>query len=303
MSNPITTGSHPKLLWPGIHALAMNSYNNHPDEWREIFDVFSSSMAYEEEVEMSAFDLAQVKTEGASTVYTGLEQGPTKRYTHVAWSLGYIITKEALADNLYKSKSMRLAPMLSRSFKIAKEMVHANILNRGFTASYAGIDGKELVATDHPVAGGGTQSNELAVAADLSEASLEDMLTMVMEAKNSKGHPIALKATGLIVPPSQVFNAARILESTGQNDTSNNATNAIRALGMVPKVIVNHYLTDSDAWFIKTDAPNGLQHFVRQSYEFSQDNDFDTDNAKAKGYERYAAGWTEWRSVFGTAGA
>lgn len=303
MTGVITTGAHPKALWPGVHKFVMNDYNDFPWLYKEIFTIERSSMAYEEDVELSAFDLPQIKPEGSAVVYTGQTQGPTKRYTHVAYALGYIVTKEELDDNLYKSKSFRRAKMLTRSFKVAKEMVHWNVLNRAFNSAYVGADGKELVATDHPV-GSGTQSNELAVAADLSEASLEDMLTLVMTAKNSKGHPIQLRAMKLIVGPENAFNAERIMNSTSQTGNANNDINAIKSMGLLPGgVVVSPYLTDTDAWFILTDAPNGLMSFERTPYEFTQDNDFDTENAKAKGYERYSCGWTDWRSVYGTPGA
>lgn len=299
----ITTGAHPKALWPGVHAFAMGLYNQHATEYDKVFTVESSSMAYEEDVEVSAFDLAQIKSEGAAVAYTGHSQGWTKRYTHVAYALGYIVTKEEIADNLYKSRAFKRAQMLTRSFKTTKEMVHFNILNRAFDPNYVGGDGKELIATDHPSAAG-NWSNELGTPADLSEASLEDMLTMIMQAKNSKGHPIQLQARKLVVAPSNAFNAERILKSSLQNDTGNNAVNAIRSMGLLPEgAMVGHYLTDDDAWFILTDAPNGLMSFQRAAYEFTQDNDFDTENAKAKGYERYSAGWTDPRAIYGSAGA
>lgn len=299
----ITTGAHPKALWPGVHAFCMATYNNHPEQYSRVFNVESSTKAYEEDVETTAFDLAQVKPEGAAIAYTGHTQGATKRYTHVAYALGYIVTKEELDDNQYESASFKRSALLARSFKITKEMVHFNVLNRAFSNSYTGMDGKELLATDHPTLSG-NQQNELTVAADLSEASLEDMLTLIMMAKNSKGHPIVLTARQLIVAPGNAFNAERILKSALQNDTANNAVNAIKSMGLLPEgYMTSPYLTDDDAWFIKTDAPNGLTSFRRKGYEFTQDNDFDTKNAKAAGYERYSCGWTDWRSLFGSAGA
>jgi hypothetical protein len=299
----ITTGAHPKALWPGVHAFVMGSYSEHPTEYSKIFDIETSSMAYEEDVETTGFDLAQIKTEGAAVSYTGHTQGSTKRYTHVAYSLGYIVTREEMDDNLYKSRSFKRGKMLSFSFKTTKEIVHANVLNRAFSNSYLGMDGVELLSTAHPTLAG-NQSNELATPADLSEASLEDMMILIETAKNSKGHPIAIRGQKLIVAPQEAFNAERILKSSLQNDTANNAVNALKSMGLLKGgVVVNHYLTDADAWFVKTDAPNGLMGFTRKGFEFTQDNDFDTMNAKAKGYERYSVGWTDWRGLYGSAGA
>ena len=297
----ITTGAHPKALWPGVHAFAMALYKKHPALWSQMFNVVSSEKAYEEEVETTAFDLAQVKSEGAGTAYTGHNQGFTKRYTHVTYSLGYIVTEEEKDDNLYESKSFRRAELLSRSFATSKEMVHANVYNRAFSSSYLGGDAKELCATDHATLAG-NQQNELTVAADLSEASLEDVITLIMIAKNSKGHPIALKPRKLITAPQNWANATRILKSTLQNDTNLNAINVMD--GRLPEGhMTNPYLTDADAWFVLTDAPHSMTSFTRKEYVFKQDNDFDTSNAKAKGTERYSCGWTDWRGVYGSPGA
>lgn len=303
MAGPISTGNHPKALWPGVHAFVMGEYKDHPVEYRDIFDMMSSDKAYEEDVETTGFGLAQVKSEGGPTAYDSHTQGFTKRYTHVAYSLGFIVTREEMDDNLYKSRAFNRGKQLSFSFRTTKEIVAANILNRAFNSSYTGGDGKELLATDHPTLAADF-SNELAVAADLSEASLEDILTQIMETKNSRGLQIAVRGRKLIVPPALAFTAERIMKSTLQNDTANNAVNAIRSMGLLPDgVSVNHYLTDDDAWFVKTDVPNGLCCFERTAFEFTRDNDFDTSNAKAKGYERYAFGWTDPRGLFGSEGA
>lgn len=298
----ITTGAHPKALWPGVRKFVMGEYNSHPEEYSMIFDMKSSSMAYEEDVETTGFGLAKVKPEGSAVTYDTHSQGFVKRYTHVAYSLGYIVTREELDDNQYKSKSFKRGKALSFSFRTTKEIVAANILNRAFSDSYTGGDGVELLSTAHPTLAG-NQSNELDVAADLSEASLEDLLTQIMEAKNSRGLQIGIRGRKLIVPPALAFEAERIMKSTLQNDTANNAVNAVRSMGLLPEgVCVNHYLTDTDAWFVKTDVPDGLLGFTRTPFEFTQDNDFDTENAKAKGYERYAFGWTDWRGLFGSPG-
>jgi hypothetical protein len=298
----ITTGAHPKALWPGVRKFVMGEYSEHPTEYTDIFDMKSSSMAYEEDVELTGFGLAPVKAQGSAVAYDSHQQGFIKRYTHVAYALGYIVTREELDDNLYKSRSFKRGKMLAFSFRTTKETVGANILNRAFNAAYPGGDGKELLATDHPTLAGNF-SNELATPADLSEAALEDILIQIMETKNSRGLQIAIRGDCLIVPPALAFTAERIMKSTLQNDTANNAVNAIRSMGLLRGgVKVNHYLTSDSAWFVKTDAPDGLMGFQRTPFEFTQDNDFDTMNAKAKGYERYVFGWTDPRGLFGSAG-
>ena len=298
-----STGNHPAALWPGVEAMFGRSYNEHAMECTQIFTVKGSKKAYEEVVRVTGTGLAPVKAEGDSTSYTDTSQADTTRYTNVAYSLGTIVTREAIADNLYEDVGKANAEALGFSMRTTKEVVSANVLNRGFNASYVGGDGKELFATDHPSAVG-NQSNELAVAADFSEASLEDMLTNIMEAKNYEGLQIAIRGERLIVPPSLAFDAERVLKSTLRSGSDFNDVNAVRSMGLLPQgYIVNHYLTDSDAWFIKTDVPNGLTMFKRQGIEFTRDNDFDTGNAKAKAYERYAVGWSDWLGCFGTPGA
>jgi hypothetical protein len=294
----ISTGAHPKALWPGVHKFAMGVYDSFEEEFSKVYKVESSEKAYEEDVETTAFDLAQVKPEGSAVAYTGHSQ----RYTNVAYSLGFIVTKEEIADNQYKDKAFKRAGLLSRSFRVTKEIVHWNVFNRATSGSYLGGDGVALLSTAHPTLSG-NMSNRLATDADLSEASLEDMLTMIRVAKNSKGHPIMIKAEKLVVSPYDAFNAERILHSTLQNDTATNAVNAVKSRGLLPGgYMVGTYLTDADAWFITTNVDAGLTSFKRQGYEFTTDNDFDTENAKSKGYERYVPGWTDWRGVYGTSG-
>lgn len=301
----ITTGAHPAALWPGVHAFFGAQYKKHPRIWSRIFDEVKSEMNYEEDVVTTGFGLAQLKNEGSSIAYDDHSQEGTKRYTHQTWGLGYIVTMEELQDNLYKSRSFRRARMLARSMAITKEINGANILNRGFDGSnYAdGWDSKELFATDH-VTQGGNKSNELSTAADLSETAIEDLLIQIDQMEDTRGLKIALKPRCLIVPSALRFKAHRIVKSDQQNDTANNATNAIKDMGMFPDgIIVNNYLTDTDAWFIKTDADFGLQCMNRMKLAFTQDNDFDTENAKAKAVERYIFGWSDWRGAFGTPGA
>lgn len=303
MAGVITTGNHPKALWPGMRAFWGRQYDEHPQEWSEIFETKSSEKNYEEDTEVTGFGLAPVKAQAGAVSYDSETQGPTKRYTHITYGLGYIVTREEMEDNLYEVVSKRRIQALAFSIRQTEEIVCANILNRAFNSSYTGGDGTEMIATTHTTVDG-TQSNKLTTAADLSEASIEDLVIQIMQSKNSRGHRIKLMPQKLIVAPSEAFNATRILKSTLQSGTANNDVNAIKAMGILPQgVVVNHYLTDADAWFIKTNAPNGLMRFNRRSTEFKQDNDFDTENAKAKSTLRFSVGWTDWRAIFGTAGA
>ncbi|RYG79357.1 MAG: hypothetical protein EON59_16360, partial [Alphaproteobacteria bacterium] len=289
--------------WPGLHALFGTTYDDIPRRYDDIFRVEKSDKAYEEIVELSGFGLAPIKAEGASIVYDSTSQGPTSRFTNVVYGLGFIETRESVEDNQYKGRATQRTRALARSMSVTKETVHANIFNRAFNAQYLGSDGKPLIATDHPTLGG-TQSNRLAVDADLSEASLEDALIQIRTAKDRRGLPINLTGAKLVVPPGEAFNAKRILGSTGQNDTANNAINAMKSMGMLPGGVIDWvYLTDPDAWFIVTDVDQGLISFQRRALEFAKDGDFDTDNFKHKATERYVPGWADWRAVFGTPGA
>lgn len=302
MAGVITTGNHPKLLWPGLNAL-FGTYKDLPYEHTMVFDVNTSDKAYEEDVELPGFGLAPVKSEGNAISYDTHAQGYTSRYTNVTYGLGFIETIEAVEDNQYKSRATKRTKMLARSMRVTKETVMANIINRAFTAAYAGGDGKELLATDHPTLDG-TQSNELSVAADLSEASLEDLLIQIMNAKDSRGLRMQLIGRKLIVPVNLAFEAERIVKSNLQNDTANNAINAVRSMGLLPDGVMKwHYLTDTDAWFIKTDCPDALKLFNRRALSFAKDSDFDTDNFKHKATERYVGGWSDWRGLYGSPGA
>lgn len=299
----ITTGSHPKSLWPGVKAFFGKTYREKPTVCAMVFDSMTSDKAYEEIVEETGFGLAPQKAEGASVSYDTDAQGYTTRFTNVTYGLGAIITREAIEDNQYESVATRKAAKLARSMRQTKENVHANVLNRAFTAAYAGGDGKELLATDHPSLAG-IQSNELAVAADLSEASLEDLLIMIRQATDSRGLRIQLEGQKLIVPAQLAFEATRILSSVNQAGTANNDINAMKALGLLPGgVVIWDYLTDADAWFVKTDTSEGLITMQRRALTLSQDNDFDTENARMKATERYVSGWGDWRGLYGSAGA
>lgn len=298
----ITTGSHPKALWPGVKKFFGKTYAEKPLVCDMVFDEYSSDKSYEEYVEETGFGLAPVKAEGGSISYDTDAQGYVARLNNVVYGLGAKVSKEAISDNQYEAVAKRKAAKLARSMRQTKENVFANILNNGFSAATGG-DGKELLATDHPTLSG-DQSNELAVAADLSEASLEDLLTQIRQAKDSRGLRIQLKGQKLIVPPELEFEATRILSSTNQSGTANNDINAMKALGLLPGgVVVWDYLTDADAWFAKTDAETGLIRQKRWALAMDQDNDFDTSNACMKATERYAAGWADWRGLFGSPGA
>jgi hypothetical protein len=296
----IGTGNHPKALWPGMHAFFGATYKEHPEEFRDIFEIDRSTKNYEEDTKLTGFGLAPVKGEGGSTSYDSESQGYTKRYTHTAYSLGYIVNKEEMDDNLYEIVSRRRIKRLAFSMRQTKEVVSANVLNRAFTSTYTGGDGKELCATDHPSLNG-TFQNELSVAADFSEAALEDMVILISQAKNERGLNIALRPMKLVHPTNLQFEVNRVLKSELTPGTANNAINAVRLVGLKP--VLNHYLTDTDAWFVTTDCPNGLTMFDRKALEFTTDNDFDTDNAKAKAYMRFSVGWTDPLGCFGSPGA
>lgn len=299
----ITTGSHPKALWPGIKAWWGRSYSEHSPEYPDLFDTDTSERAYEEDVQVTGFGLAPVKPEGGSISYDSESQGFVSRYVHVAYALGYICTYEEQQDGLYEVVSKRRAQSLAFSMRQTKENVGANIYNRAFDSNYTGGDGKELLATDHPSLGG-DWANEPTAGTDFSETAVEDLIIQIMGATNDRGLKISLMPKSLIVPRQLWFEANRVLKSVMQNDTANNAVNALKATNALPGGIkVNHYLTDQDAWFIRTNAPRGLIHYQREAASFTQDNDFDTSNAKAKSYERYSFKWTDPRGLYGSPGA
>lgn len=302
MAGVITTGNHPKALWPGVKAWFGKNYADHPTQWTELFDSFTSDKAYEEIVQLVGFGFVPVKPQGSPTTYDSDVQGPVARATHVAYSLGYIVTHEELKDNLYTEVSGTRASALARSFALTKERVGAGVYNRATTSGYVGADGVTLLNTAHPNVSGGTWSNKLAVDADLSEASVEDLCIQIMQAEDDRGLKISLMPQKLIVNPSNFFNASRIFDTEYQPDTANNNINVLKAKGIIPKVVVNHYLTDDDAWFVRTNVQNGLMYFEREGLSFDQDNDYDTMNAKAKGYERYSFIWGDPHAIYGSTG-
>lgn len=295
------TGSHPQQLWPGIKKIFGNVYKEKPLVASMVFDATSSDKAYERYVEETGFGLAAIKAEGAGISYDTDQQGVVQDLTNVTYALGAKVTMEAIQDNQYESVASKKSKKLARSMRQTKENVAANILNNGFTSA-VWADGKALLATDHPTLSG-DQANEPAVAADLSEASLEDALTAIRGFKDSRGLRIQAKGVKLIVPSALEFDATRILSSTNQSGTANNDINAMKALGMLPGgVVVWDYLTDADAWFIKTDQ-EGLVLQQRMKVELEQDNDFDTSNACMKAVERYTVGAYDFRAIYGSPGA
>jgi hypothetical protein len=296
-----TRSTMPDLLWPGIQAIFGTNYEKLDKEYTRIFDVRKSTKAYEKVSEATGLGLAHVKAEGQSIVYDSPGAGPTSVFTHVTYGLGYMITREAMEDNQYQEVAESNAASLPWSMLTTKEIVHANVLNRAFNSSYVGGDGQPLVADAHPTASG-TFDNNL-TAADLSEAALEDALSTIAMAKNSAGLPIALRAVRLIVGPGQIFQATRILESDGRVGSANNDVNAIKTLGLVPEIVINHYIDDPDAWFLQTNVPNGLISYQRRALDLEDDTDFDTENRKHKATERYSAGWGDPRAIFGNTGA
>ena len=297
-----TRSTMPDLLWPGIQAIFGLNYEKLDKEYTRIFDIRKSTKAYEKVSEATGLGLALVKGEGQSITYDAPGAGPTSVFTHVTYGLGYIITCEAIEDNQYQEVAESNAASLPWSMLTTKEIVHANVLNRAFNGSYVGGDGQPLVSASHPGAAG-VWSNSLGVAADLSESALEDALTQLATAKNSAGLPIALRAVRLIVGPGQIFAATRILESDGRVGSANNDVNAIKTLGLVPEIVINHYLDDPDAWFLQTNVPNGLISYQRRALDMEDDTDFDTENRKHKATERYSAGWGDPRALFGNQGA
>ena len=293
-----------KELLPGLNALFGMEYERYPEEHKAIFETETSERSFEEETKLSGFGTAPVKGEGAAIAYDNAQEAWTARYNHETIALGFSITEEAIEDNLYDSLSARYTKALARSMANTKQVKAANILNNGFSASFPGGDGKALFATDHPLVSGGTNSNEPTTPADLNETSLEAAIIQIAAWTDERGLLIAAKPRKLIVPPSLMFVATRLLETELRTATADNDTNALRSLGAIPEgYTVNHYLTDTDAWFLKTDVPNGLKHFVRSPLSNSMDGDFDTGNVRYKARERYSFGFSDPLGMFGSPGA
>jgi len=292
-----------KELEPGLNALFGLEYKNYANEHEEIFSKENSDRAFEEEVMLSGFGNAGVKPEGQSINYDAATETFTARYTHETLALAFSITEEAIEDNLYDRISSRYTKALARSMANAKQVKAANVLNRAFNSSYTGGDGKELCATDHTIVSG-TEQNELSTAADLNETSLEQAMIDIAALTDERGLKIAAKGMKMIIPSALQFTAERLMKSTLRVGTADNDINAVRSMGMIPQgYTVNHYLTDTDAFFIKTDVPNGLKHFVRAPIKTAMEGDFETGNVRYKARERYSFGWSDWRGIFGSPGA
>lgn len=299
----INSGNFAKALWPGVNAWYGKSYNEFDVEFEKLFTKYSSSRAFEEDVGLSSFGLAIAKAEGAPIQYDSERQGFTTRFQHAVYALGFIITREIMEDDQYDVVGQKKAQGLAYSIRQTKEVLGTNVYNRAFNTAYTGGDGKPLLSASHPNVAGGTWSNLIGTAADLSEAALEQAVIDIAGYTNDRGLKIAVRPTKLIIPYQLQFEAARILKSTGRVDTPNNDINALNSMGMFRDVIVNHYLTDSDAWFIGTDVPHGMKYWERRADEFAMDNDFDTENAKFKASFRASWGWTDPKALYGSAGA
>lgn len=305
-SGTISTGSLPRLLQEGVANVFGNSLKEHQTKWDKMFSVNQSSKAFEVDVQLEGFDRASSKPEGDDITFDSRQQGFTPKYIMTTFAKGYIVTEEALDDELYGQLNDG-ARALARVMSITKEIEGSAVYNNGFDGAVTMTDGDgvALFSTAHSSGpSGGTYSNRLTVDADLSEASLEDILIQIQTIEDARGLPAALQAIRLIVAPANSFEAQRILGSVLQNDTGNNATNAVRDMNSVRDGFMsNPFLTDTDAWFLTTDAPQGLKYYTRRAVRFGQDNAFTSGNARFKADERYDFGWTDARGAFGSSGA
>ncbi len=304
MAGTIARGNAPRLLQDGVKRVFGQAYAEHPTEYTTIFDTDSSRKAFELDVQFEGFGLASVKNEGGDIAFDTQRQGFTPTYPHITYGKGFVVTKEALQDELYDQFSKR-ARGLAFSMTQTKEIIGSNVLNNGFDGNFVmgGGDGQPLFSESHinGPTDGSLYANMLATAADLSEASLEDLLIVIGQATDPRGLRIAIQGTKLIIPIQEQFEAQRILGSVLQNDTANNATNALRDMNAIRDgFAVNHYLTDEANWFIKTNAPDGMKYYTRQEVEFGEDNAFTTGNIRFKADERYSFGWTDPRGIYGS---
>ena len=293
-----------KELEPGLNALFGMEYQRYENEHAEIYDTVSSDRAFEEDVLLVGFGNAPTKVEGQGVSFDTASESYSARYTHETIALAFALTEEAIEDNLYDRLGARYTKALARSMAHTKQVKAASILNNAFNSSFTGGDGKELCATDHPLASGGTLSNELSTAADLNETSLENSLIDIANFKDDRDMILALRGMKLIVPTNLQFVADRLMDTPGRVGTSDNDINAVRNMGMIPEgYVVNHILTDTDAFFIKTDCPDGFKHFERTPLSTAMEGDFDTGNMRFKARERYSFGFSNPRAVFGSPGA
>lgn len=300
----ITRSQLLKELEPGLNALFGLEYDRYDNEHSEIFDTENSDRAFEEEVMLSGFGQAPVKGEGAAIAYDTAGEAFTARYTHETIALAFAITEEAVEDNLYDKLSARYTRALARSMSNTKQVKAASILNNAFSSSYKGGDNVSLISNAHTTTGGGNWSNTLATQADLNETSLEQALIDIAAFIDERGLKIALRGMKLIVPPALQFTVERLLKSEQRVGTADNDINAVKTGGYMPQgFAINHFLTDPDAWFVKTDAPNGMKHFVRSPIKTAMEGDFETGNARYKARERYSFGWSDPRAMYGSQGA
>lgn len=297
----ITRAQHPSLLWPGVMSIFGNSYNEFPAEWSQIFEKRTGTKAWEDLVSVSGFGLAPIKTEAAPIQYDTDAENYKTRLVQTVYGLGYQVTREEIEDSQYEQVSRRRARALAKSMRTTAEIVHANVLNRAFTTGYNGGDGVSLVNTAHPTKGA-VYSNRMAADEDLSFTAIENMINLMAVAKDDRGYPIRLRAMKLVVPAGAAeFTARRIFQSDLQPGGNNNDINTLRNTGI--QVVASHYLTDPDSWFLITDADEGLISIWRREAEIQRDNDFDTENARAKSTMRFVPGWGDPRAVYGSAGA
>ena len=293
-----------KELLPGLNALFGMEYARYGEEHKEIYETETSERSFEEETKLSGFSAAPVKNEGSAISYDNAQEAWTTRYNHETIALGFSITEEAIEDNLYDSLSARYTKSLARAMAYTKQVKAAAVVNNGFSAAYPGGDGVALFSTAHPLISGGVNSNRPSTAADLNETSLEAAVIQIAAWTDERGLLIAAKPKKLIVPPSLQFVATRLLETSLRVGTTDNDINALKNNGSIPDgYTVNHYLTDTNGWYLTTDVPNGLKHFVRSPLENKMDGDFDTGNVRYKARERYSFGWSDPLGVFGSPGS
>jgi hypothetical protein len=293
-----------KELLPGLNALFGMEYKRYGEEHNEIYDTEKSERSFEEETKLSGFSAAPVKNEGSAIAYDNAQEAFTARYTHETIALGFSITEEAIEDNLYDSLSARYTKALARAMSYTKQVKAASVLNNGFSASYPGGDGVALFSNAHPLTSGGTNSNIPSVATDLNETALENAVIQIAAWTDERGLLIAARPLKLVIHPANQFVATRLLETQLRVGTADNDLNAIRNNGSIPEgYTINHFLTDPDAWFLKTDVPNGMKHFVRSPMSTGMDGDFDTGNVRYKARERYSFGWSDPLGMYGSAGA
>jgi len=293
-----------KELLPGLNALFGLEYNRYGEEHKEIYETETSERSFEEETKLSGFSAAPVKNEGQAIAYDNAQEAWTARYNHETIAMGFSITEEAMEDNLYDSLSARYTKALARAMAYTKQVKAAAILNNGFSSAVTYGDGVSLFSTAHPLVSGGTNSNRPSTGADLNETSLEAAVIQIAGWTDERGLLIAAKPRKLIVPPALMFVATRLLETELRTATADNDINAIKNNGSIPEgYTVNHFLTDTNAWFLTTDVPNGLKHFVRTPLQTSMDGDFDTGNARYKARERYSFGVSDPLGAFGSPGA